>query len=330
MCDLANDEFECIAINSIRVAGVVINHFKMNQMDISKYSSMLIIKSNLEAIGKSINLDLLRDQTNDSEKKINFEHLKSEVGSIIPETHFLWLKNDKRAAFWVWGQLFLYQKFNYSLKINNIIGSSVFNKDFDPYHHSRFCHDSRYDSILYLFDTQMNIQPKEKINIISNLYSDWRVKFTFEQPFRWLDRKNEDMCLWAYRYINEYQSKSQKEANEQSVSDSFQLPGEISSPTINEVSLPVPGDNEELFYSIFAMYDLWEPTVDRKKLFLINMNKAWNQKKVREGRKGKKAINTFISDDSKSKLDLLAKKYDMRLSLVLEKLIREKFHEENL
>lgn len=62
-----------------------------------------------------------------------------------------------------------------------------------------------------------------------------------------------------------------------------------------------------------------------KKIFLININKAWNQQKQREKLKNKKAINTYIDEKSKEKLDQLSEKNNMTLNKMIEYLIDKEF-----
>lgn len=84
-----------------------------------------------------------------------------------------------------------------------------------------------------------------------------------------------------------------------------------------------PVNAEEQRLAICAAFDLWETEIASKKLFLINLNKAWNQRKLRRARTNKKALNTYLKNETKLKLDLLAEHGSMRVSDVLEKMINE-------
>lgn len=315
-----------IDIPNERVAIFVINFLRGRGIDTSLYSSSGIISTNLKLVRQYINSDLHKNQRGNVDERIDIEFLKGRIAdSILPELHFDWLKSDPRATYWLWGKYYLLSNINgFSLKIQNAVNNGVLTHEFYVNNHSRFCHFSRYDSILFFFDTQVEANFDGKIRMLQTAYNEWKLKFMSEQPFKWLDQKHADMCRWAYSYIIQFQQKT-SENDRANVSDAFSITEQNNS---YSVTVSQPGSNEELYHAIFAMYDLWETTFERKKLFLIQINKAWNQKKVRQGRKGKKAINTFVSDESKLQLDFLAQKYNMKLSQVLEKLICEKFYDE--
>lgn len=317
---------DLIDITNERVAVFVINFLRGRGIDTSHYSSSGIISTNLKLVRQYINSDLHKNQRGNIDERIDIEFLKGRIAdSILPESHFDWLKYDPRATYWLWGKYYLLRNTNgFSLKIHNAINNGILTNEFYVNSHSRFCHRSRYDSILFFFDTQIEANFDGKIRMLQMAYNEWKSKFMSEQPFKWLDQKNADMCRWTYNYILQFQQRT-SEGDRANVSEVFSLTEQNNS---SPVTINLPGNNEELYHAIFALYDLWETTVERKKLFLIQINKAWNQRKVRQGRKGKKAINTFVSDESKAQLDFLAQKYNMKLSQVLEKLIYEKFYDE--
>nr|WP_289137542.1 hypothetical protein [uncultured Halomonas sp.] len=64
---------------------------------------------------------------------------------------------------------------------------------------------------------------------------------------------------------------------------------------------------------------------DTKRIFLMNMKKACDQKKYREKLKDKKPLNTFINEDSKQRLDWLAKQRGQNINKTLEWLIDKEY-----
>lgn len=87
--------------------------------------------------------------------------------------------------------------------------------------------------------------------------------------------------------------------------------------------MPFFETNELKSAFIFCHLDLWisnrgNAEVD---LFFIKLKKSWSQKKFRDGVKDKKVLNTYISGESKSKLEEMAKLKGMRLNEVLEEII---------
>ncbi|HHQ7445626.1 TPA: hypothetical protein ACSU1C_004699, partial [Escherichia coli] len=97
--------------------------------------------------------------------------------------------------------------------------------------------------------------------------------------------------------------------------------------TYNFVQNTTPLNHAEKLLAVRATFDLWEGDDNSKKLLLMNLNKAWNQKKLRETRVDKKALNTYLKIKTKIQLDELAEHYDMRISDILEKLISQHYRE---
>lgn len=89
-----------------------------------------------------------------------------------------------------------------------------------------------------------------------------------------------------------------------------------------------PLSHHERCLALRAALDLWDDAPDTKRLFLLNLNKAWNQQKLRQSRTDKKALNTYLKNETKMRLDILATHYNMRISDVLEKLINEHYRQE--
>ncbi len=83
-----------------------------------------------------------------------------------------------------------------------------------------------------------------------------------------------------------------------------------------------PISAHEKYESIIAIFDFWFTHIEAKKLFLVNINKAWNQKKHREEVKNKKnALNTYINKDAKKCLDELTKIHNKKINEMIEFLI---------
>ncbi len=89
----------------------------------------------------------------------------------------------------------------------------------------------------------------------------------------------------------------------------------------------VPQNHAERLLAIRASLDLWDNAPDNKQLFLLNLNKAWNQRKLRQSRTDKKALNSYLKNETKLQLDKLAVHYGIRISDVLDKLITEHYRD---
>ncbi len=70
-------------------------------------------------------------------------------------------------------------------------------------------------------------------------------------------------------------------------------------------------------------FDFWALSKSKAeiKLYLIEMRKAWSQKKFRDGVKDKKVLNTYISKKASDKLKKISKEENKNMSDILEFLI---------
>ncbi|MCW9331534.1 hypothetical protein N5I42_27440, partial [Klebsiella pneumoniae] len=64
----------------------------------------------------------------------------------------------------------------------------------------------------------------------------------------------------------------------------------ISTPGMSTWFTPLSHSERNL--ALRTAIDLWDDAPDTKRLFLLNLNKAWNQQKLRQSRTDKKALNT--------------------------------------
>ncbi|WP_416172865.1 hypothetical protein [Enterobacter ludwigii] len=86
-----------------------------------------------------------------------------------------------------------------------------------------------------------------------------------------------------------------------------------------------PLNHSERNLALRAALDLWDDAPDSKRLFLLNLNKTWNQQKLRQSRTDKKALNTYLKNETKMRLDLMAERSGVRLSDMLETLINDHY-----
>lgn len=72
-----------------------------------------------------------------------------------------------------------------------------------------------------------------------------------------------------------------------------------------------------------SSFDFWALSKSKAeiKLFLIEMKKAWSQKKFRDGVKDKKVLNTYISKKASDKLKEISKEENKNMSDILDFLI---------
>lgn len=165
--------------------------------------------------------------------------------------------------------------------------------------------------ILGIFDG-WTIKKEIKLKKVDDIKKSFTQKLNdFKQPLNWLNKKDKEQCEWAFNYTLNHLKKH------------------ISTYTPN---LPyiwlkhlTPISSNEHRDCTIAAFDCWPANFEMKKIFLININKAWNQQKQREKLKNKKAINTYIDEKSKEKLDQLSEKNNMTLNKMIEYLIDKEF-----
>ena len=237
--------------------------------------------------------------------------LDSACGAnVLPKDKFDWINESERAAFWLWGyiclsdDLVIWNGFNWGINdgLNwyNRLGLSK----------SPSNHKERMKLIVLFFDGVI-VQAGEglKYQLMERLKNKWKVKYNNPLPVKWMP-DDEDTVSWVW--------------------DNFKNRGDDTvylsqSGMSHFVTWFMPFNHAERLLAVRAALDLWDNDSDSKKLFLLNLNKAWNQKKLRQSRTDKKALNTYIKNETKMRLDILATHYNMRISDVLEKIINETY-----
>lgn len=227
--------------------------------------------------------------------------------SLLPLNEFSWIKDDERACYFFWASIYLTYYYStpnhptfvtpgqlhiHALYYNQL---SLKNNPSDTM--------ERFDEIVKYFD-RIPEPTKWKLDLIAHLKGIWGHIFSSRKPFSWLEKDNDEQCRWAWEYMRKTDSYS-----------SFK-------PMTYQFT---PTSTAEIYLAIYAVYDTWRVAPDFKRLFSIDFNKAWQQKKLRDSRQGKKACSLVLHNDIKLKLDELAKTKNVTLSELVEQLI-EKEH----
>ncbi|MEL7307099.1 MAG: hypothetical protein AAGK05_03985 [Pseudomonadota bacterium] len=248
-------------------------------------------------------------------KKATFEEKDKMIQSLIAEAEqsllslneFDWIKDNERACYFLWASIY----FNsYAISPDSPWASQT--QEYEPrYVHFYSYHNlksnpsntaERYDEVVKYFDRVQ--QPIDwKLNLLSHLKNIWARIFTSRKPFTWLERDNEEQCRWAWDYLRK-------------------IKYDYTRPMIDKLS---PTNTAEIYLAIYGVYDIWNVAPDTKRLFSIDFNKAWQQKKLRDGRQGKKACSLVLHKDTKLKLDELAKTRKVTLSQLVEQLIEQEY-----
>ncbi|KAE8440070.1 hypothetical protein [Vreelandella piezotolerans] len=239
---------------------------------------------------------LSRYTGSDRSEQINWLNSQRNL-SLLPDEHFEWIKIDERVCCWAWGWL-----------MTSHLSSPVFNNDgsmsYPPtteFQNSLKTFPTntreRFNSIVYFFDTR-SVNLEEKKQDIEKMKATWMSVLDSPHPLKFIDPSNELQCAWAWEYLQKHGAS---------------------------MSIFSPTNNKEKYLSAVASMDLAGVHRDTKRIFLMNMKKACDQKKYREKLKGKKPLNTFINEDSKQRLNWLAKQRGQNINKTLEWLIDKEY-----
>lgn len=233
------------------------------------------------------------------------------TANILPISHFDWFKEDKRAAFWLWAYINQTQ--------DNILGVPSTSNPLDNMYNklglsSSPCNHQERLSLIISFMDRFPVSPQAigfKESLLEKLKEKWKFVYAQPIPLKWLPDE-EASVQWVWESLQKHF------ANISGASSPMFLP------TLQLTHWFAPYNHAERLLAVRAALDLWVDAPDSKRLFLLNLNKAWNQRKLRQQRTDKKAVNTYLRNDTKAQLDSLAVHYDMRISDVLEMLIKER------
>ncbi|MGJ7350505.1 hypothetical protein [Morganella morganii] len=233
--------------------------------------------------------------------------------NILPIDCFDWIEKSERVAFWLWAYLCYANDSDFDFGYNN--------DQFNWYHRvglfpSSSSHQERVNKIIYFFDTIYTpTYPiyRLKANEMEKIKGKWALVLNQQEPLKWLPSDNESAIAWAWDSLCKFQSKNNPSLLD---SNSFQT-------GLRLTNWFVPLNHSERNLALRAALDLWGDALDSKKLFLLNLNKSWNQQKLRQSRIDKKALNTYLKNETKKRLDFIADNSSCRISDVLEKIINE-------
>ncbi|MEL0635216.1 MAG: hypothetical protein ACTIM4_16395 [Marinomonas sp.] len=157
----------------------------------------------------------------------------------------------------------------------------------------------RYKDIIKYFHTSELSLDEQKTDI-KGLIRYWEPIFEDKRIVNWLNKKDDIECDWAWKYIKKFNRK---------------LLSETWSPT---------NDNEKK-QAIISLFDRLHDRQDSKSLLIGNMKRAWNQKKFRDKKEGKKAYSISMTETTKQQLDKLTEHKGLKINETIELLIRTEF-----
>lgn len=243
-------------------------------------------------------------------RNLEVQYLKS----IIPDDNFFWLKQNKRAAFWVWGNLalngFMNEEINKYLTKNGTPPKKYWYSE-AKLNTSPINHEQRFNLIVDVIDFICSLSADYAAKIIvwlNNKLIEWRKVQNKIINNAWLTPESEKECFWAYHYIKNNQEQTK------SSSDNPLYP----------VNIPIPLDAEEAYLSFYAMHDLWDTDIEEQYKVNERMSKTRSNNEYRR-RKAEKNMLSEISPEGKEKLTFLSDFYKTSKVEVLDTLISERY-----
>ncbi|EPY8428582.1 hypothetical protein VC636_24650 [Citrobacter freundii] len=237
--------------------------------------------------------------------------------NILPLESFDWLEQDERATFWLWA--YICKAGDYELGIDKP-ANAEFGKNWYQRMNlsvSPTSHQERINIIISFFDNIIIPTPPVnhlKRQVMDRLKDQWKNIYSKPAPLKWLPNE-EDAVLWAWNSLKSLQ----EERNAPTIGLSLN----ISTPGMSTWFTPLSHSERNL--ALRTAIDLWDDAPDTKRLFLLNLNKAWNQQKLRQSRTDKKALNTYLKNETKTRLDFMAERSGVRISDMLEMLINDHY-----
>lgn len=235
------------------------------------------------------------------------------VDEVIPEGAFEWIKDNPRACYWIWYQactvtaagLSSYQEPANEMRVPSYAQESQGNTPsismLSLYSKLKLnmlpaSHQERFNSIIDFFDLWSNSY-SAKSQYLLDLKQQWSVIFNMHDPFHWLNENDNLQCLWAWEYV------------------STKIPNHYIKPL----------SSKDYYNATYALFDTWSVHLDTKRIFFMQMSKAWGQKKYRDGLTHKVALNTYLDSEVKVKLDILAKEEGRKINEMITSLINNAF-----
>lgn len=233
------------------------------------------------------------------------ELLSEAKQTLLRLEEFDWLHNNDRACFWAWRTIsqpwtpiVQYNQLNNFLAIHPLPYNNL-NLKLNP-----ASSKERLEEIVKFFDRIEQPLPWKKL-LLDALKAEWAKIYGVRKPFTWLKADDSEQCEWAWNYISTSNPTSD-----------FSTPSTCGLTPVNQ---------KERYLAIYAAYDCWNTHPDTKKIFCLNFNKAWHQKKHRDSRQGKKACNLVLTSEAKAKLDQMAQEQGITLNRLVETLIENEY-----
>lgn len=295
-------------INDIRTLLFIIN--KLNPTwDINRH----LLRSNDKKIIQNEITKILNLQEKNNTKIIN-SLVDSARENMLPMKEFDWIINDKNIAHYIFGYIFIRENGGV---LSDVTTTSALNKQINELKKTERIlttvnHEERILEIINYFDLTSTDEVNLKYLFMDELKKSWFHSCLDVKMFKWLTLDNLDSIDWAFDYLKKYNELERKgllDRNKDVLLINF----------FNPINL------EEKKLAIYTILKLWKCHHSEKRLLISNMNKAWQQRKLRRDRENKKAINCYVDKKVKDKLDFLVEYKRCQMNQVITDLINDAY-----
>lgn len=275
----------------------------MRSMGFQLYLSETDINENIKLINQAIAAQ--QNSIEEKNEQVKYILTKAKEG-LYPVEQLEWIKDNEHCCYFFWSKIVSNTFFSspaHPTTVNKYDPSPQRAQSFDQLGLAAVASDTeaRFKDIVKFID-RIEQSLDWKHLLVTALKEEWKDLINSSKPLTWLKQDNETQCLWAWNYIvntNRYTKPVTSHFN--------------------------PINNKEKFLAIHAALDTWYIHPDSKRLFLNDFNQAWQQKKIRDKREGKKTCSLILRNDVKQKLDELAKMKGIKLNQQVEELIEKEY-----
>ncbi|MGR5165980.1 hypothetical protein ACPV5L_02120 [Vibrio astriarenae] len=239
-------------------------------------------------------------------KKNFVELMLSELTfQTLTDLEIKWIRQNERCINWAWAYVAINPGYIPTIDGPKAINAHALTYSQLALNPAPTSKAERYTELIKFFDSQ-TMEIGSIRQIIQQMQNHWLTIFETAHPFEFLNLKKEDHCRWAWKYLDEYGDPNDP----------------LTKPPISSFR---PSNVKEKHVALLTAYDIWMAQPDTKKVFMMHLRNAWQQKKYRDGLKNKKQCNFVLEQSTKSKLDELAKRNNLRLNEMIELLIQKEY-----
>ncbi len=234
--------------------------------------------------------------------------LETVYTSMVHDTELAWFQDDLRATIWL---------VNYVKQTDINIDDGYNYLQFPQLNHLNFNSKNILNIFMSKFDNSHKVhnpncpiffvnEKKDFLNQANQFYHDAKIA---DKDLKWIDTNNPEQLDWICEYLA---SKHM-----------LILPNTFYPMNISDKLAQIQASLDSLYFTSF----MEKPRLNfaERTLFLNKIKKAWSQKKFRDKKDDKNALQYLVSNVHIAKLEEIGKKENKAVSKVMEDIIDEYF-----